>query len=61
MEIMNRIVANDNFEVGGYIWCHVMLMFRDPSNRDILFEMSSDDARLVWMKFTHTRNRIRRI
>ncbi|CAH1451215.1 unnamed protein product [Lactuca virosa] len=58
MEIMNRIAANEDFQVSGDVWCHAMLMFRDTSNRDIFFEMPSDDARLAWLKFSHTRNTI---
>ncbi|KAI3672861.1 hypothetical protein L6452_38961 [Arctium lappa] len=45
MDIMNRISANSDFEVGGDTWCHAMLMFRDPTSREIFFKMPSDDAR----------------
>ncbi|KAI3728651.1 hypothetical protein L6452_17290 [Arctium lappa] len=37
--------ANIDFEVGGDTWCHVMLMFQDPTRREIFFKMPSDDAR----------------
>ncbi|CAI9283596.1 unnamed protein product [Lactuca saligna] len=58
MDIMNRIVANndDDVKVGGDIWCHAMLMLRDPTNREIFSKMPSDDARLAWLKFAQTRN-----
>ncbi|CAH1428643.1 unnamed protein product [Lactuca virosa] len=57
MDIMNRIVANDDdVEVGGDIWCHAMLMLRDPTNREIFSKMPSDDARWAWLKFAQTRN-----
>ncbi|KAI3693330.1 hypothetical protein L6452_33165 [Arctium lappa] len=45
MDIMNRISANSDFEVGGDTWCHAMLMFRDPTSREIFFKMLSDDVR----------------
>ncbi|KAI3729706.1 hypothetical protein L6452_18370 [Arctium lappa] len=57
MNIMNRISANSDFEVGGDTWCHVMLMFRDPTSREIFFKTLSDDARLSWLEFAKTRNK----
>ncbi|KAI3719107.1 hypothetical protein L6452_19998 [Arctium lappa] len=46
--------ANSDFEVGGDTWCHAMLMFRDPTSKEIFFKMSSDDARLSWLEFAKT-------
>ncbi|KAL6548250.1 hypothetical protein OROGR_008671 [Orobanche gracilis] len=54
----NRIATTGNVEVGGDIWCHAMLMFRDAANREIFFKMPGDDARLAWLKFVHQRNTI---
>lgn len=56
MVIMNRIAKNNDVEIGGDIWCHAMHMFRNPTDRDLFYEMPSDDARLAWLKFAHTKN-----
>ncbi|KAJ9558138.1 hypothetical protein OSB04_012752 [Centaurea solstitialis] len=58
MEIMNRMATMSDFEIGGPTWCHAMLMFRDPTTREIFFKMPSDDARLSWLEFARTRNTI---
>ncbi|KAJ9546864.1 hypothetical protein OSB04_019407 [Centaurea solstitialis] len=51
MEIMNRMATMSAFEIGGATWCHAMLMFRNPTTREIFFKMPSDDARLSWLEF----------
>lgn len=58
MDIMNRIATNSDFEIGGDIWCHAMVVFRDPISREIFFKMPSDDARLSWLKFVQAHNTI---
>ena len=47
MDIMNRIAAKSDFEIGGNTWRHAML----PTSRETFFKMPSDDARLSWLEF----------
>ena len=56
MDIMNRMAANSDVEIGGDIWCRAMQLFRNPTDRDLFYNMPSDDARLAWIKFAETRN-----
>ena len=58
MEIMNRIAIDSDVVVGGDTWYHAMLMFWDPTNREIFFKMSSDNARLSWLKFAKKQNTV---
>ncbi|KAJ9556644.1 hypothetical protein OSB04_011258 [Centaurea solstitialis] len=58
MEIMNRIAIDSDVVVGGDTWCHAMLMFRDPTTREIFFKMPNDDARLSWLKFAKQRDTV---
>ncbi|KAL4567082.1 hypothetical protein LXL04_022654 [Taraxacum kok-saghyz] len=56
MDIINRMTANSKVEIGGDIWWRAMQLFRNPTDRDLFYNMPSDDARLAWIKFAETRN-----
>ncbi|KAK9056088.1 hypothetical protein SSX86_027176 [Deinandra increscens subsp. villosa] len=56
MDIMNRMVEKGDVRVGEEVWCHALVMFRDPSNREIFFNIPNDDGRLSWLKFAHSKN-----